>query len=124
MTPILTALVTVLMLAAPGSLPPQEKPATTLAGTWQFEVTHSAGVTTPTVTITQTADKLEGKYSGSYGESTLAGTVKGADFTFTVAIGTDQTVTVIYTGTLSANEVKGTVSLGEIGEGTFTGKRK
>ena len=124
MTTTLAVLMMCLTLTAPASPSQPEKPAPTLAGTWQFEVTHSAGVSTPTVTITQADGKLAGKYAGSYGESQLAGTIKGADFTFTVEIGTDQTVTVIYTGTLAADAVKGSVSLGEIGSGTFTGKRK
>lgn len=96
----------------------------TMTGTWNFEVTHSAGVSTPTITITQTGEKLAGKYSGSYGESELTGSITGADFTFTVEIGTEQKVKVVYTGTLTADTVKGNVSLGELGEGTFTGKRK
>jgi len=111
--------------AAPsGQAPSQEKPAPTLTGTWAFEVTHAAGVSTPTITITQTGEKLAGKYSGSYGESELTGTIKGTEFTFTVEIGTEQKVKVVYTGTLATDTVKGNVSLGELGEGTFTGKRK
>ena len=111
--------------AAPGDqAPSQEKPAPTLTGSWAFEVTHAAGVSTPTVTITQTGEKLAGKYSGSYGESELTGTIKGTEFTFTVEIGTEQKVKVVYTGTLATDTVKGNVSMGELGEGTFTGKRK
>ncbi|MEO6212535.1 MAG: hypothetical protein ABIP65_02800 [Vicinamibacterales bacterium] len=111
--------------AAPAGQPPtQEKTAATMTGTWNFEVTHVAGVSTPTVTITQTGEKLAGKYAGSYGESELTGSIKGAEFTFTIEIGTEQKVTVVYTGTLTADTVKGNVSMGELGEGTFTGKRK
>ena len=102
----------------------QENAAPTLTGTWQFEVHHSAGVSTPTVTIAQKDDKLTGKYVGSYGESELTGTIKGTEFSFTVEIGTEQKVKVVYTGTLDKDSVKGAVSLGEMGEGTFTGKRK
>ena len=103
----------------------QEKPAPTLTGTWLFEVHHSAGVSTPTVTITQKDDKLTGKYVGSYGESELTGNIKGAEFSFTVEVGTtEQRVKLVYTGTLDKDSVKGSVTLGEMGEGTFTGKRK
>jgi hypothetical protein len=108
----------------PQQPPAPEKPAPTLTGTWAFEVHHSAGTSTPTVTITQTGEKLAGKYVGSYGESELTGSIKGADFTFSVEIGTEQKVTVVYTGTLEGDVVKGSVTLGEMGEGTFTGKRK
>lgn len=108
----------------PATPPAQEKPAPTLTGAWGFEVTHSAGTSTPAVTITQTGQKLDGKYVGTYGESVLTGTIKDADFTFSVEIGTEQKVTVVYTGTLAGDTVKGTVTMGEMGEGTFTGKRK
>ena len=102
----------------------QEKPAATLTGTWLFEVHHAAGVSTPTVTISQTDDKLTGKYVGSYGESELTGTIKSTEFTCTVEIGTEQKVKVVYTGTLDKDALKGSVTLGEMGEGTFTAKRK
>ena len=109
---------------APPAPPAQEKPAPTLTGTWGLEVTHSAGTSTPTLNITQTGEKLNGKYVGSYGESVLTGSIKGTDFTFSVEIGTEQKVTVVYTGTLAGDTVKGTLTMGEMGEGTFTGKRK
>ena len=104
--------------------PAQEKPAATLTGTWVLEVTHSAGTSTPTVTITQTGEKLTGKYVDTYGESVLTGSTKGTDFTFSVEVGTEQKVKVVYNGTLDADLVKGSVTMGEMGEGTFTGKRK
>ena len=94
-------------------------------GTWLLETHHSAGVSTPTVTITQTGEKLSGKYVGSYGESELTGNIKdNKEFTFRVDIGTEQKVTVVYTGTLDGDTVKGSMTMGEMGEGTFTGKRK
>ena len=108
----------------PQAPPAQEKPAATLTGTWAFEVQHSAGTSTPTVTITQTGEKLTGKYVGSYGESVLTGSIKGAEFTFSVEVGTEQKVTMVYTGTLDGDTVKGSLTMGEMGEGTFTGKRK
>jgi hypothetical protein len=112
--------------AAPVQNPPekQEKPAPTLTGTWAFEVHHSAGTSTPTVTVTQTGEKLAGKYLSSYGQFELTGSIKGADFTFSVEVGTEQKVTLVYTGTLNGDAVKGGVTMGEMGEGTFTGKRK
>jgi hypothetical protein len=104
--------------------PSQQKPAPTMNGTWAFEVTHSAGTSTPTVTITQTGEKLSGKYVGTYGESVLTGTIKDNKFSFNVDVGTEQKVTLAYTGTLDGDTVKGNVTMGEMGEGTFTGKRK
>jgi hypothetical protein len=114
--------------AAPqsGQQPPpsQQKPVPTMTGTWAFEVNHSAGTSTPTVTITQTGEKLSGKYVGTYGESVLTGSIKDNKFSFSVDVGTEQKVTLAYTGTLDGDTVKGNVTMGEMGEGTFTGKRR
>ena len=104
--------------------PPQDKPAATMTGTWAIEAQHSAGTSTPTVIITQTGEKLSGKYQSTYGEAELVGSIKGADFSFTVELGTEQKVKVVYTGTLSGDTIKGNLTLGEMGEGTFVGKRK
>jgi hypothetical protein len=104
--------------------PGQQKPAPTMTGTWAFEVHHSAGTSTPTVTITQTGEKLSGKYVGTYGEAVLTGSIKDNKFSFSVDVGTEQKVTLAYTGTLEGDTVKGNVTMGEMGEGTFTGKRK
>ena len=126
---VMSALLLSAALAAqnpPQNPPPanQEKPAPTMTGTWAIEAHHSAGVSTPTVSITQTGEKLTGKYTGSYGESELTGSIKGQEFTFTIEIGTEQKVRVVYTGTLDGNSIKGSLTMGEMGEGTFTGKRK
>ena len=105
--------------------PEKQKPAPTMTGIWVLETHHSAGVSTPTVNITQTGEKLSGKYVGSYGESELTGTIKDSkEFTFRVVIGTEQKVEVVYTGTLDGDTIKGAMTMGEMGEGTFTGKRK
>jgi hypothetical protein len=123
---VLGLTIAVVPLASQDPQPPQkqEKPAPTMTGTWALETHHSAGTSTPTVTITQTGGKLTGKYIGSYGEALLTGTIKGQEFTFTVEIGTEQKVEVVYTGTLDGDTIKGSMTMGEMGEGTFTGKRK
>ena len=38
--------------------------------------------------------------------------------------GTEQKVKVVYNGTLSGDTIKGSLTMGEMGEGTFVGKRK
>jgi hypothetical protein len=130
MKSLITALIVAFSLvgriAAQDPAPPknQEKPVATMTGTWAIEAHHSAGVSTPTATITQTGEKLGGKYAGSYGDSELTGSIKGQEFTFTVEIGTEQKIRVVYTGTLTGDSIKGSLTMGEMGEGTFTGKRK
>ena len=119
------ALTTVSLTAQEGKPPQtQEKPAPTMTGTWLIEAQHSAGVSTPTATITQTGGTLTGTYTGSYGQFELAGSIKGADFTFSVEIGSEQTVTVVYTGTLNGDYDQGLAHDGRDGAGHVHGQEK
>jgi hypothetical protein len=98
-----------------------------VTGTWTFQVETSAGGGTPTVTFKQDGDKLTGHYSsGQLGEADFTGTVKGKDITF--AFGTDVQglhIDVTYAGTIESKDaMKGTVHLGDVGNGTFTAKRQ
>jgi hypothetical protein len=95
-----------------------------ITGTWNMNVETQAGAGTPVFTLTQKGADVTGNYKGSLGEAPVKGTVKGNDVTLTYSInaqGTDLTVT--YTGTVEGDTMKGKVSLGDLGEGTFTGKK-
>ena len=123
---IITSVI-VLALAAVMTLPAraQEKPAD-VAGTWAITVETAGGSGTPTLTLEQNAEKLTGTYSSQvFGEQKVTGTIKGnaITFTFTGAI-EGNSITVTYTGTVDGSTMKGKVSLGDLGEGTFTAKRK
>ena len=51
--------------------------------------------------------------------------MKGTAITFQFAVDIQGTsLTVVYTGTVENDAMKGTVTLGEMGDGTFTGGRK
>ena len=97
-----------------------------VTGTWTFQVETSAGSGTPTVTLKQDGEKLTGHYSSSQlGEADLTGTVKGRDiaFSFTASV-QGMSIEVSYSGTVESNDaMKGTVDIGGLAGGTFTGKR-
>ena len=96
-----------------------------LTGTWNLQVETSAGGGSPTFTFKQDGETLEGTYEGAFGKANVTGKVNGnkATWSFTAdAQGTQLNIT--YTGTVEKDTMKGTVTLGELGEGTFTGKRK
>jgi len=96
-----------------------------VTGTWIFEVITGAGTGTPTVTLKQDGETLTGNYSGSYGEAPLTGTVKGTAIEFSLDMNAQgTTVRIVYSGVVDKDAVKGTVTLGEFGDGTFTGKKK
>ena len=119
--------VLMLALAAVMTLPvrAQEKPAD-VAGTWAITVETAGGSGTPTLTLEQNAEKLTGTYSSQvFGEQKVTGTIKGNAITFgfkTSFQGSDVTVT--YTGTADTSTMKGKVTVGDLGEGTFTGKKQ
>jgi len=100
---------------------------TDISGTWIFEVQTDAGTGTPTVTLKQDGEKLSGHYSSqTLGEADLTGTVKGNDVTFNfMADLQGNAVPVTYKATIeSATSMKGTIDIGGLAGGTFTGKKK
>jgi hypothetical protein len=110
-------------LLAHGS--PQDKPAD-VAGKWALTVETAGGTGTPTVELKQDGETLTGTYTSTvFGEQKVTGTIKGSAITFgfkTSFQGSDVTVT--YTGTADSSTMKGKVTVGDIGEGTFTGKKQ
>ena len=96
-----------------------------ISGPWVFEVTTAAGSGSPSVTFKQSGEALTGQYSGQLGEAPLQGTLKGSDLTFSFDVSVQDTkLHVVYAGTATKDALKGTVTLGELGEGTFTARRK
>ena len=53
-----------------------------VTGKWAFNVETGAGAGAPTMTFKQDGEKLTGHYTGTFGESDLTGTVKGAEIAF------------------------------------------
>ena len=78
------------------------------------------------MTFKQDGEKLTGHYSSQVlGERDFTGTVKGNVINFTVEADIQGTaVKVVYSGTVEKDTMKGKVVFGELGEGSFTGKRK
>jgi hypothetical protein len=114
--------------AAPAAAPPSapQAGAMNITGDWSVTVETSGGSGNPSFTFKQDGETLTGTYKGQFGESPLTGTVKGADIKFTIKINAQgQDLTIEYAGKIeSKDSMKGTVKLGELGEGTWTGKRK
>jgi hypothetical protein len=96
-----------------------------LTGNWVFDVQTEAGGGSPAFTLTQTGDKLTGKYKGLFGEADLTGTVTGKTVKFSFNADAQGTaVTIVYEGEIENNDsISGKVDLGGVGTGTFTGKR-
>ena len=105
---------------------PQASSGTNITGVWDFAVETSQGSGSPTLTLKQEGEKLTGTYKGQFGEAPLTGTVKGADIKFVIKVSAQgQDLTITYTGKIETKDsMKGTAALGDLGEATWTGKRK
>ena len=80
-----------------------------LTGTWTAAVMLDAGSGTATFTFKQTGEKLSGTYSGTFGESTVSGTVK--DDKVEWSFDNEQVGKITYTGVVEgASKMKGSVA--------------
>ena len=98
-----------------------------VTGVWIFTVESPAGKSNPTLTFKQEGEKLTGQYSSQLmGQADLTGTVKGQSIEFVVSATVQGTAIALkYTGSVdSKDSMKGTLSAGDFGDGTFTGARK
>ncbi len=95
-----------------------------VTGAWVFDVETSAGSGNPSFTFKQEGEKLTGRYKGAFGEADLTGTVKGNQVEFSFKASGQIEGIVTYIGTTDGKTIKGKVSLGGEGEGTFTGKKQ
>ena len=98
-----------------------------VTGTWTFTVTTGQGTGTPTVTLKQTGDSLSGHYSSqTLGEADFKGTVKDGKIAFSFGVNVQgYTLNVAYAGTVeTADSMKGSVEITQLGAGTFTAARK
>jgi hypothetical protein len=103
-----------------------DKPAD-VNGAWALEVEIPGGGTaTPTVTFKQDGEKLTGVYSSQVlGEQQITGMVKGNQVTFGFEATFDgNKVKIEYKGTVDKDTMKGTAAFGDMGEGSFTAKKK
>ena len=97
-----------------------------ISGKWKFTVESEMGVSNPEATLKQDGEKLTGDYKGQIGEYKIAGTVVGDQVRFSFkASPTGEEMEVVYTGTLDAagKSMKGKVTLGSLGSGTFTAEK-
>ncbi len=99
--------------------------AADVTGKWEFTVELGGGAGNPAFTFQQQGEKLTGRYQGQLGEADLAGKVTGDDIQFSFTVKGDLgELKAAYAGKVSGDTMKGKVDYGQLGEGTFTAKRK
>jgi hypothetical protein len=96
-----------------------------VAGEWDFTVESPAGTGTPHFSLKQQGTAVSGTYKGALGEAPVTGSVKGNAVTIQFRVDAQgMEMDVIYKGTVDGAAMSGTVTLGDFGEGKFTGKKK
>jgi hypothetical protein len=99
--------------------------AADVTGTWIMAVETGAGSGSPTFVLVQKGEALSGSYKGMLGEAQVTGSVKGDEVTIEYKVeGQGQTLAVKYSGKTDGKTMSGKVSLGQLGEGTFTGTKQ
>jgi hypothetical protein len=92
-----------------------------VTGKWVLDVKLGDGQGgQATLDLKQEGEKITGTYSGALGSVPVTGTVKGDQVEISL---TSDAGTVSYRGKVSGDTMEGTCSYGQLGDGTFTGKR-
>jgi imidazolonepropionase-like amidohydrolase len=97
-----------------------------LSGTWNLSVNLGAGEKNATLTLQQEGERISGSISGSFGagEISNASTTAGGEVRFTVPLEIEgQTKEATFAGTLSGDQIRGTVTVVGSAPGSFTGSR-
>jgi len=95
-----------------------------VAGTWSMTVESPMGSGNPVFVLEQSGSEVSGSYKGALGEAPVKGTVKGNEVALKYSIDAQgMSLEITYAGTVEGNTIKGKVSYGDMGEGTFTGKK-
>jgi hypothetical protein len=123
MTKLKTGLAAILAIAALALV--QVAAAADVTGTWIMAVETGAGSGSPTFVLVQKGEALSGSYKGQLGEAQVTGSVKGDDVIIEYKVeGQAGSLAVKYSGKTDGKTMNGKVSLGQLGEGTFTGAKQ
>jgi len=95
--------------------------ADSLTGTWSVAVDSPAGKGNPTFVLQQDGEKITGTYQGTFGDAKVTGKIQGSAFELAFeSMGNPIT----YKGKIEGNKIGGSVDMGPIGQGTFSGEKK
>ena len=110
-------------LRPPAAERPAGRPA--LSGTWTMMINLGQGERPATLTLQQEGDRITGSIAGSFGAGEISNAATtGDEVRFTVTLQVEgQTREATFTGTHSANEIRGTVSIVGSAPGSFTATR-
>ena len=111
----------------PEQAPPDKKSVPSVAGKWIMTLEMSMGTATPALDLKQDGAKITGTYTGRYGTFELAGSLKDHVIVFSFTMNAEgQSVTMSFEGEVSADaqSMKGTASLADMGDATWSASRQ
>lgn len=95
-----------------------------VSGKWEVQVEGYGAPRTQKFELKQKGEQLSGVYAGKFGESKVTGTVKDSAVEFEMSvIENEHIVTVHYTGVAADDGIKGTVTFGDLGKGTWVASK-
>jgi hypothetical protein len=95
-----------------------------VSGKWEVQVEGYGAPRTQKFELKQTGDVISGVYAGKFGESKITGRVKNSAIELEMrVIENENIITVHYTGTAAEDGLKGTVTFGNLGKGTWVASR-
>jgi hypothetical protein len=95
-----------------------------VAGTWNLTTETQRGTRNASMVLTQSGENVTGTYKGQRGDIPISGTVKGNTLSLSYKLDLQGSeLEVKYVGTVEGDTVNGTVAMGRMGEGKFTGKK-
>ncbi|HVS14919.1 MAG TPA: hypothetical protein VMV46_13400 [Thermoanaerobaculia bacterium] len=96
--------------------------AAAVTGTWELTVSLGGGQGgTATFELQEADGQITGTYRGQLGDAPVTGTANGNEISFSFE---SQAGKVTYEGTVDGDTMKGKCTYGQLGEGTFEGKKK
>lgn len=99
-------------------------PTRSVTGQWTMNVNVSPGAKTATLNLTQEGEALRGSISGAFGAAEISNASATNEIRFTVPLNVEgQTKEGTFVGTLTGNEIRGTVTIVGSAPGTFTATR-
>ncbi|MGI8784101.1 MAG: hypothetical protein ACR2L2_10700 [Acidobacteriota bacterium] len=99
--------------------------AADVTGGWDFAVETGMGTANPVFVFKQEGQKLTGTYTGVFGEAILEGTVEENQIRFVLKVKyEDADIVVTYSGAIDGDSMKGTVTFGDLGDATWTARRR
>ena len=106
-------------------VPEPAPPAANVAGRWDVEIQFAAGVTTHTLHLQQNGNRLDGIHQGNFLARDISGTIVGDAVTLASVV-TERhgdSLSYRFEGTVTGEQIAGTLDLGEYLKATWTGRR-